>query len=310
MAEPSPALNRGPTSGTYRAITEPKPPLLASEVLREELAPLQPGRVACRLWLAGIAVALIALGLAMRLGVGVPALRVDAATLSFSAAGALAAIAVLPFPYALRAGLALIVGVALMAVGLRGAGPLAGIAVDGSLARMVARLVAMTALPAALLFRSRYRAYRRARAVLAVALVAALPFVALEIALGLDGTAPAVARAAAAASTAIVLTSLFGFMGQGTTGWSALWAVLILIVLPVEVSLRHFTLADLDTGYLTYPATAVGIVCTAALTSFGLYQLLATLFAPEARRLSMTPQIRIEEAAESGATPRSSGPGA
>lgn len=308
MAEPSTALHRGPTSGVHTAIATPKAPLLASEVLREELAPLQPGASACRLWLAGIALAMVMLGLAMRLGVGVPAIRIDASTLSFSMAGALVAIAVLPFPYAVRASLALLLGAGMMALGLRGSGPLAGIAVDGSVARTIARLVVLTALPAALLFRSRYRAYQRARIVLAAALVVALPFLALEAALVLDGSAPVVSRAGAASSITIVLLSLFGFMGQGTTGGGSVFAVLILVALPLEVGLRHFTLADSDSGQLTYPATALGIVCMAALTSFGVYQLLATLFGPEARRLSVTP-VRAEEAAESG-TQRAGGSGA
>src|SRR5438105_2951213 len=77
-------------------------PLLASEVLCDELAPLEPGRAACRLWFSGIAVALILLGVAFRLGVGLPSERFDAATLSFSASGAIFAVALLPFPYALR----------------------------------------------------------------------------------------------------------------------------------------------------------------------------------------------------------------
>jgi hypothetical protein len=53
------------------------------------------------------------------------------------------------------------------------------------------------------------------------------------------------------------------------------------------VGLRHFTLADAATGYLTYPATAVGLVCAGIVASLGLFQLLAAAFAPEARRLSL-----------------------
>lgn len=307
MAEPSTALNRGPTSGVHQTVTAPKPPLLASEALREELAPLQPGAGACRLVLVGIALSMVALGIAMRLGVGVPAIRLDASTLSFSMAGAIAAVAVLPFPYAVRATLAILLGGGMMALGLRGAGPLAGMAVDGATARSIARLVVLTALPAALLFRSRYRAYRRARVVLAAALVLALPFVGLELALGLNDSAPVIARVGAISSIGIVALSLFGFMGQGTTGGGSVWAVLVLAALPLEVGLRHFTLADQDSGQLTYPATALGIVCMAALTSFGLYQLLATVFGPEARRLSVTP-VRTDDIESSGV--RGSKPGA
>lgn len=288
MPEPSPApLQRGPTSGIHRAVSEPKPPLLASEVLREELAPLQPARSSCRLWLILTGLALTALGLAMRFGVGVPAERVEASTIAFSAAGALAAVAALPFPYALRAATAVLVGMVLMAIGLQSGGPLGGLTVDGSLARGVARLVTITVLPAALMFRARYTAFARARAVLAIALAIALPFVVLEILLVADATAPVVARAGAALSTGFVACSLFAFMGQGTTGWGALWAALVLGGIPLEVALRHFTLADDATGHLTYPATAIGLICAATVASLGLFQLLATFWAPEARRLSL-----------------------
>jgi len=267
-------------------VSDPKPPLLASEVLREDIAPLQPAREQCRLWLVLIALALTGIGLAMRMGVGVPSLRFDASTIAFSAAGALAALAILPFPYALRALVVLVIGGALMALGLRMDGPLAGLTVDGNLPRTAARLVTITILPAALLFRSRYPAFRRARVALAVALALSLPFLGLELALALDGSAPWTARAGAIGSIVLALTSLFGFMGQLTTGWGGLWAALLLAGLPVGVGLRQLTLADDATGYLTYPATAVGLVCAAALTSLGLFQLMAYLWAPAARRVT------------------------
>jgi len=288
MPETSTApLQRGPTSGIHRAVSEPKPPLLASEVLREELAPLQPARASCRLWLLLVAAALTALGLAMRFGVGVPDARIQGATIAFSAAGALAAVAALPFPYSLRAAVAVLVGLVLMVLGLQSGGPLGGLTVDGSLPRGVARLITLATLPAALMFRARYTAFKRARVVLAAAIALSVPFLALEVMLLTDDAAPFVARAGALLSILIVACSLFGFMGQGTTGWGALWAALVLGGVPVEVGLRHFTLADDATGQLTYPATAVGLICAAAIASLGLFQLLATFWAPEARRLSL-----------------------
>src|SRR5512140_191040 len=108
MPEPSTApVQRGPTSGTYRAVSDPKPPILASEALREDLAPLQPALAECRVWLVGLALALATLGAAFRFGVGVPATHAESATIAFSAAGAVVAAAALPFPYALRAAVAL-----------------------------------------------------------------------------------------------------------------------------------------------------------------------------------------------------------
>lgn len=289
-SEPSTApAQRGPTSGVHQALSAtgtPKP-LLASEVLRDELAPVEPARRAARIWLLVVAALLVLLGLAFRHGVGVPAERLDSATLSFSAAGALAALALLPFPYALRAGVAFLLGAALMALGFRGSGPLAGIAVDGNLLRQLARLVAMTALPAALLFRANYRAYRRARVLLAWALVLSVPLLVFEVLVAIHPAAPLLARIAAGAGIAAVGSSLFGFMGEGTTGAGTVWGSLVLAVLPLAVGLRQLTsLAHPGAGWLTYPATAVAILGAGILTSLGLFQLLAAALAADARRVS------------------------
>lgn len=281
--------HRDLTSGVHTAVKAAPKPLLASEVLREEVAPLEPARQNCRLWLGAIAGALALLGLAVRLGVGAPALDASAGTIAFSAAGAVAAVALLPFPYALRAGVALLLGGVLMLLGMRGAGPLAGLAIDGGAARDLSRLIAVTALPAALLFRSRYRAYPRARAVLGVALACAVPFVALEVMLAVNASAPLVPRIAAAVNVVVVACALFGFMGASTTGAGSFWAALVLTCLPAEIGIRELTpLADADTGLLTYPATAIGMLLAALLTTLGVFQLLAALLGQDARRASMS----------------------
>ncbi len=292
------STERGPTSGVHRAVASPKP-LLASEVLREELAPLRPLAPRCRIWFAGLAVAIALLAVAMRAGLGAPALGADDATLGFSAAGALLAIAVLPFPYAARAALVAIVGIVLMVLGLRGAGPLAGLAVDGSWLRGTARLTTITLLPAALLFRAHYRAYARARHLLIAALVFSVPFIVVQTILALDPGAGSITRISAIVGIAVVCCSLFGFMGEGTTGLSGVWAGLLWVVLAGEIGLREFSvLADLHTGYLTYATTAVGVLAAGVLTSLGVFQLGAAGLAPEARRLSLPGRA----APESGST--------
>ncbi len=292
------STERGPTSGVHPAVAPPKP-LLASEVLREELAPLQPLNPRCRIWFAGLAVALALLAWAVRAGLGAPSLSSEDATLGFSAAGALLAIAALPFPYAARAGLVAIVGGVLVVLGLRGAGPLAGLAVDGGWLRASARLITMTLLPAALLFRAHYRAYARARHLLVAALLFSTPFLIMEASLALDSGAPMIMRIASTVSVAMVCCALFGFMGEGTTGLSGVWAGLLWLVLAGDIALRQMTvLADAQTGYLTYPTTAVGVLAAGVLTSLGIFQLAAASLAPEARRLSLPGR-----AAESISTP-------
>jgi hypothetical protein len=88
---------------------------------------------------------------------------------------------------------------------------------------------------------------------------------------------------------AVVLTALFGFMGDGSTGAGSFWAALILACLSAEIALRELTpLADADTGFMTYPATATGMLLATLLTSLGLFQLLAAAFGRDARRVSMS----------------------
>lgn len=284
--------------------------MLASEALREDLAPSEPGKRQFRFWLIGIALALIGLGFAFRHGIGNPELRWQAATLSFSAAGALIATALLPFGYGLRAGVSFAIGIGLMALGLRGSGPLSGIALDGGLLRDLTRLVTLTFLPAALLFRAHYRAYKRARYMLATALVLTLPFVATEGLLALNDSAGWVTRIAAGVNVLVVLCSLFGFTSSATSGGGSWWAMFVLFLVPVEIGLRQFTpLADADTGYLLYPATALGVQCAAMLAALGLFQVVAARFGAHARDTSL-PVLKATPLpiAAAEATPAPTGP--
>jgi len=258
-------------------------PLLASEALRDELAPFEPGGSACRGWLLGNAIALALLGAALRLGAGHGAIVGDAATISFSAAGALAALAGLPFPYASRGAVALLVGAVLMTLGLRGAGPLAGLAWDGGVARDALRLLALSVLPPVLLFRARYRIYGPARALLAVALMLALPYAVLEAALALDSGAAPVVRAAAIASALAVASGGLGFLPAAMSGAATISAVAILWLLPLGIAAR--ALGPLSgEAPLAYPATAVAMLCAALPVSIGLHQVLSWIFGPAARR--------------------------
>lgn len=280
-----PKLHRGPSSGIHAAARIREKPMLASEALREDLAPTEPGRQQLRYWLLGIALALVGLGVAFRYVVGAPELRLQASTICFSAGGALAAAAVLPLGYALRAGVSLVVGSGLLVLGFRGAGPLSGIALDGGLLRDLTRIVTLTCLPAALLLRAHYRAYPLARWLLAAALVLSLPFVITEALLTLNQSSVLAIRVAAGINFAVVVCSLFGFTSSATSGGGSWWAMLVLFVVPIEIGLRELTpLATPEMGYLTYPATALGVQCAAMLVALGLFQLASAKFAAHARR--------------------------
>ncbi|MEZ4234375.1 MAG: hypothetical protein R3B89_34695, partial [Polyangiaceae bacterium] len=193
-----------------------------------------------------------------------------------------------PFGYALRATVSLVIGLGLMGLGLRGSGPLSGIALDGGLLRDLTRLITLTFLPAALLFRAHYRAYRRARYMLAVSLVLSLPFVGTEGLLALNDSAELVTRIAAGVNVLVVLCSLFGFTSSATSGGGSWWAMFVLFLVPVEIGLRQFTpLADAETGYLLYPATALGVQCASMLAALGLFQVVAARFGAHARDTSL-----------------------
>jgi hypothetical protein len=223
MARSSVAIERQATPGRKKPRHHPKL-VLASEALKEDLAPLEPGRGAGRLGIGGVALALALLGLAMRFGVGRGALPSNASSVTFAASGAALALAALPFSYSIRAGAAAALGIALIVLGVDRIGPI-------SIARSapdVARLVALTALPGALLFRARYRAYRRARWVLLAALAASLPFALDRGWTVADASLPIALRAGAAADVFIILAGLFGFMGEYTTGGTSVWAALVI----------------------------------------------------------------------------------
>src|SRR5690242_9438619 len=111
--------------GGARSDERPPPKLvLASEALKEDLAPIEPGRGAGRLAVAGVALALGLLGLAIRLGAGRGGLPPDASSVAFAAAVAALALSALPFSYSIRAGAVATLGIALMGLGANGVGPL------------------------------------------------------------------------------------------------------------------------------------------------------------------------------------------
>src|SRR5262245_47696945 len=180
-AQPPRPLASGVHAAVKKKLKTP-PPILASEVLREDLAPIEPGRAASRVWFAGAALLYLAVGIALRLDLGVSTLAPQASAVCLAAAAASGATALVPFPYLWRAVVGASVGVAVMAMGFFGGGPLALITAPPSVVWIeVLRVVTCVALPSALLFRSHYRAYERGRALLAAAYAVSLPFLAFEI---------------------------------------------------------------------------------------------------------------------------------
>lgn len=180
-------------------------PLLASEALREELAPSTPWSVSARAWAAAAAVVCIGATVVEVLSGGVG----PSEALSIALVAALVAGAVVPLSYPRRALWLVATGAAGTVAGALGLGVAA---VPETTPGALAHAVAATALGGSLLFRSRFRAFAPARRFLGIALVAALPLVAWCGYLLWRGT---FAVQLAAAVTLIAITaSLLGFMGQ------------------------------------------------------------------------------------------------
>lgn len=290
---------RPPTSGVHKAVKAP-PPVLASDALREDLAPLEPGRRASRIWGACLAAGLFAVGVWLKLRLGLPRVSPDAAPIAFAAAVATGMTAALPFPYVWRALVGALVGVAVCTLGLLGAGPLALLAAPGVSSNWVevARIAAATAVPAAILFRSHYRAYRRGPPILAAALVVSLPFLvhaghALVVGPGV------IARVGAGLALAAVASALIAFLGTAPPESAAWWAESVTALVGADVALRAIHAHTPPAGAVAQTLTAVTFILCASPMALGLFQALAAAFARDARRV----EVKIHAESKTPATP-------
>jgi hypothetical protein len=275
------------TAETGRSDTDRPPPrlVLASEALREDMAPLEPDRRVGQQAVGGVAIALALLGVVLRQHAERALVGDTAASLSFAAAGTAAALACLPFSYSVRAIAVFALGVALMLLGANSVGPLAGLHLGSTMQLEVTRLLVLATLPGALLFRARYRGYPRARVVLGIALIAATPFALTRGLVAASSAAGLVDRVAAGIDLAVILAGLFGFMGADTTGGGSVWASLVIAFLSLDIPLRELGTPESAALWEEHAATAVAAACAATMAAVGGYQVLAAHLARDARRL-------------------------
>lgn len=268
------------TEGEHDTATPaPAAPVLASQIMREEVAPLEPEALSCRFWLASLGACLTLLGIAL------PTPSIQSSFPVFAAALALLLIAAIRIPYRTRAGAAAIVGGAFLISGLAGLGPLVVLVHELGSFDSVKLVLAITLLPAALLFRSHYREYRWTRAVLAVALLAALPYLFTQVDTFADTTHAGVVRLGSLLAIVTTLLGATGFMPGETKAAGSLWAALTIAVLSASFALRALsTPPDLSPGPLAYLHGSVALMAAAATTAVGVYQLLAGFLAGDARR--------------------------
>jgi hypothetical protein len=259
--------------------------VLASEALREDMAPLEPDRRVGRQVIGGVALALALLGIPLRQGAERALVGDTAASLSFASAGAAAGFALLPFSYPIRALAIFALGIVLMLLGADSAGPLAGLRFGSTMELELTRLLVLATLPGALLFRARYRGYPRARLVLGLAMLAAAPFAISRGLIAADSAATVLDRVAAGIDLAVILAGLFGFMGADTTGGGSVWASLVIGILSLDIVLRELGSTRGMANWAEHATTAVAAACAATLASVGAYHLLAARLAWDARRL-------------------------
>jgi hypothetical protein len=262
--------------------------MLASDILRDEVAPRTPARHAIRVALTVVTAAFL---VAAALAWGISALRLEG-TLAFQGAlvaALLAGIAaVAPLEYAQRARLAVVAGGTPLILGAAHIGPLARLGDDG-VASALAMVVMATVLPAALVFRARYRAFRAARAILGAALVASLPAVALLAVRMLDAGDSFGDRAIAGAGVAAAAAATLGFMGAETSAGCDQWAAFVVGAIVARPSWHAALAAWSGRGadVVSLTAAALGELMATTLVTFALFQLLAVALAGQAREVDV-----------------------
>ncbi|MRG96059.1 hypothetical protein [Polyangium spumosum] len=264
----------------------PQKPLLASEALMEDLAPIEPSRQAARFWCAAVGLGFAGLGALPYLGVRPGGTNAALSCLLFG--GVTLAAALTRVSYRHRAVAMLLLGTLAAVVGLGGAGPAAGIAA-GAPVLGFARLLAATALPAALLFRARYRAYAGARWLLAAAFVCALPFLILTV-LRVAPLSPELATIGSFVAIFVVAAALVGFMGSETTGAGTYVGLGVLSGLGTELALSDLSYPGAFATWQSPTSTilaAVAFVAATGLSALGLFQILAWRLSGDARRINI-----------------------
>jgi hypothetical protein len=270
------AVPEGPKTDKAPATPPPRPPVLASESLREDIEPTEPWRRALRLVgtslsVAG-AVACVALGGA-HLGVFVVALLLLAAGVTCLA----------PLSYAVRAWTVLMLsGTALaLATAMR--------AMAGAPAEAAVLAPAAVVLAAGLMFRSAYRASHLARTVVAAGMLAIAVALVLADAVGEFAQVGTSWQGwlhvgAAIGFGILLLVSLLAFMAASTTGGTMLWAVCLLVWYAINVTftvVRHaypepggpqaITLPDPMAGLSAAAAAAVALAAIALAQSLAIF---------------------------------------
>lgn len=244
-----------------RALLATPKPILASECLRDDAAPIEPYARGSRILDVLLGATMIACGIVLHL---------DSVRLSVAmyAAGAAVALAAFVRPYGARAMLVLLAATVGWIPSL----------VDSPSLSFVGRSLAPVVLATALFLRATYRGDRFVRGALFLGI---LGFAVCALGVGgewiwLSGVSLG-ARLVAGGMIAASLLALLGFMNEQTTGGCVVWGVLVLLV----SALAPFTNESAFTR--TSIAAALGNACGLAIATLALFQLGALFVTPRAR---------------------------
>jgi hypothetical protein len=188
-----------------------------------------------------------------------------------------------------------------VALGLFGGGPLALLTGPGSTPWVEPfRVLTCVTLPAALLFRSHYRAYPLGRVLLGGAFVLALPFLVHEAFLTTQG--PSIARVAAGLALLGTLSALFAFMSSPTTSMTALCAESLTDLLALGSASAFYAPRPMGAGPLAYASHGCRFLRVGRPMALGLFQTLAAIYAREARQVDVHRPSEPEPPASEAAT--------
>jgi hypothetical protein len=258
-------------------VVRPTPkPILASECLRDDAAPIEPNDRGTRLWTAGLGLAIVGcagtmLARSVSMGADGNALRVAAAA---GLTGLLIAILGLASKkYALRGALVLATilgGTCALLVGHDGFG------------MVLVRWLLLAPLPAALFLRVSYRSDKTVRAMLGASIVAFL--VVASFAAGTFVFSPGaslVARIVAGAMALVSGLSLLGFMGEETTAGCTAWGTLAILLGAASFVLEAFYRAGAP-SWLVMATVAFAL----PIAVIGVFQIVAAIIGPRLRVLT------------------------
>lgn len=262
--EPSPPrpATRPPTSDATGPRRATLPPVLASDALREALAPIEPGARRLRFGYGALALLVLShVALAPHAGWALPVL----------ASVALTTAACAPLGYATR-GILAVVASSLVFTGCD----------EGALTNATewARGAAATLIPAALLFRAHYPAFRRGRIALAAALALATPL-AIAAATTLANESRGATRAGAAVALVALVLAVLALAGTPSRRGAFIWAGAHALALGVNAALcdaREPAAAALAAATFVLASIAGGL---------GFFQVSAARFARDARKVDV-----------------------